>query len=437
MGIPQRNHPIPAGTKVQIGSTSFFVERLLGTGSFGSVWAATSTDGQLSALKQIVCRTEGELRRVAAERQLLSYLSLGSVAVNAGRLPCLLASEAEPLSNGSWCIRLAMTRVPGIPLASYLKSRVEDFTSDGRGEVTSQRFLQATEFSMELMRQLAPALESLSQIAYHRDITPRNILVDSGSSPSFGLVDFGLAVDAKSWESDEGFHDIGGDGLYWTTSAWFAFANGVKELAIHSELYAEYKTCLDMHSFGLSALSCFMELSGLASSDDKMLMDGFSEATKRKLRSLKAAWNRYWSDVKRFWQPVFEAFRIGRRADCEALKAAYAQAAVYKVVMKDLRSLRSALSGARDAFRAEAQLRSVVPLLDALLILIRPGSCETDESQLCWRTVIQLLQGFSVKMFQNGPGSPYYASKDFYPPILFSPVAHQMMTHQLPVTIAA
>eukprot|EP00913_Durusdinium_trenchii_P023616 g22188.t1 len=87
-----------------------------------------------------------------------------------------------------------------------------------------------------LLEQLAPTMAAISKVTYHRDVNAHNILAHlEGDRPpvSFGLVDFGLAVDASTWmdvsaanplgKSEWEYLDVGGDCRYWPVSAWRQF----------------------------------------------------------------------------------------------------------------------------------------------------------------------------------------------------------------------
>jgi len=89
---------------------------------------------------------------------------------------------------------------------------------------------------------------------------------------------------------------------------------------------------------------------------------------------LWVAWQRYWSDARRFWQPVYDAFSEG--GDFETLKAAYARAGVHRVISADLCALRAALCQARAACESAPPSSGLVGMpafFDALLLMVRPG----------------------------------------------------------------
>lgn len=233
--------------------------------------------------------------------------------------------------------------------------------------------LEASRCVKSMITQLGPALEHLSSKAYHRDITPRNVLVEvRGNQHEFGLVDFGLAVDSSKWGEQMLTHDIGGDGHYWPTSSWFVLAHGAHHLESFPALKHEYETCLDLHALGISAMRALMELW-----DTKQFQSASGEVAwgqLAKMMRLRIAWTRYWDNVARFWQPIFDSFACGGADALERLKTQYGLAGVHRVVSSDLCGVRAALLGVRDA----AVIPELRQVCDALLVMIRPGKQRAD-----------------------------------------------------------
>mmetsp|Transcript_26915 Transcript_26915/g.68402 ORF Transcript_26915/g.68402 Transcript_26915/m.68402 type:complete len:524 (-) Transcript_26915:631-2202(-) len=390
--------PLGPGVVVPIAGRSFHISGPLGEGSFGIVWAAKAEESdrldadEEFAIKEILCKSRAELLRVAAEGQLLE-LATHSLAGHCLRVPRLVVSEATPRERGGWLVRLGMTRLPGNPLEQHLERQRAALKRRSPGADDRFRFAEACRYAGELLCQLAPTLEAFSCRVYHRDVTPRNILLDErrGTNgrmmPHFSLVDFGLAVDAAQWRSEEQCaRDLGGDGRYWPASAWLVFSHGAEELDKHQALRHEYRTCLDVHSLGISALRCLMELlpnvlepgAEPPASQDAL----YGDAMLPKLRSLRAAWSRYWSDARRFWQPIFEAFQTG--GDFEALRAAYIGAGVYRIMSADLCALHEALFEARQACESappETGLSGMPALFEALLLMVQPGRLEDEAAR--------------------------------------------------------
>jgi len=238
-----------------------------------------------------------------------------------------------------------------------------------------------------MLQQLVPALEHLGTRAHHRDITPRNILVEKkGTDYSFGLVDFGLAVDASKWKAELLTHDIGGDGHYWPTSSWFVLEYGAHHLGSYPALWQEYESCLDLHALGVSALRCLMERwAPEAQAPDSA--GGSPQVAK--LWRLRMAWTRFWDDIARFWQPIFDAFACGGANTLETLKSQYAHAGVHHMVSADLCAVRSALRELRNV----AEIQDLRVVCDALLLLVRPGKARDDSPT--WQNVRAVLSGQS------------------------------------------
>ena len=85
----------------------------------------------------------------------------------------------------------------------------------------------------------------------------RSLAEASSGCYSFGLIDFGLAVDARAWKCGAWCRSgASGDGRFWPTSAWRMFTGE----ALDEDLRAEYSAHLDLHSIGLSALQALVTL---------------------------------------------------------------------------------------------------------------------------------------------------------------------------------
>jgi len=368
------------GASVRLQNHRFTITAPLGEGSFGVVWAARGSDGTDVAIKEIPCKSESNVARVLAEGNLLRIVEDAinhSEAAGAGmRLPRLVASSVDLVSSGRWCVRFAMTQVPGTPVEQYLSEhRKCQALAPLSSQECASRCLSACRFAGKLLFQLTPALEAFSERVYHRDITPRNILVEEKTPHScqFGLVDFGLAVCASKWHAQERGHcDLGGDGRYWPASAWFVFSHGTQELRKNPAMLHEYQKCLDLHSFGITTLRCFIEL--LPPLDGFQQDPGLARAMS-KLQRLRLAWDRYWSDARRFWQPLFDAFR--GNADFEKVRAAYYRAGVHETVRDDIVALRTTIQEACEACKnspPESGLVATTYLFEALLFMLHAAN---------------------------------------------------------------
>eukprot|EP00931_Biecheleriopsis_adriatica_P065487 TRINITY_DN40008_c0_g1_i1.p1 TRINITY_DN40008_c0_g1~~TRINITY_DN40008_c0_g1_i1.p1 ORF type:complete len:482 (-),score=85.12 TRINITY_DN40008_c0_g1_i1:130-1575(-) len=365
------------GKVVSIGGFDFHISELLGKGSFGTVWSAMAGHRSQAglatlAVKELLCKTEEEVQRAVLEGHFLQALR-AEAAESPGRVPTLEAIEVvRDAEKNVWLVRTAMTQLPGRPLEQKLEQRrtagnLSDSHAIRRG------WAEACCCAGQLLAQLAPTLENMSERLYHRDITPRNILVtEEGSAFSFGLVDFGLAVDAKQWRYGVPSFDVGGDGRYWPVSAWFAFEHGTEALEQCPDLQHEYRTCIDVHGLGTSALRCLMELS--PSLENDVCATAFPVAAHRKLKDLKESWADYWDYVTRSWQPVYEIFC--RDGCSSSLQTEFRKAGVHQKVGSSLNALRNTLREARQACESatpESGLAGMPALFDALLLMIQPG----------------------------------------------------------------
>ncbi|CAE8631691.1 unnamed protein product, partial [Polarella glacialis] len=290
---PAPTTPLKEGVAVQIDGKRFEISSPLGTGSYGIVWSAReeregSGGGETAcgvAVKEILCQSQAELTNALFEGDLLFRLSAGGSSASSSapfspnggargpgpagssafsprtpgtrtslcqvdaclsaRIPSLVAQEAESLGPQKWRMRLAMSRIPGEPLVLLLHRQwhraasLEDTVPRGTAAEALRLLAEPCRVASELLAQLGPALNELNLFAYHRDINPRNILVDGLSGQglrgpiSFGLVDFGMAVDARQWRGSGAVEDgawrhleVGGDCRYWPLSSWIMFLRG-------------------------------------------------------------------------------------------------------------------------------------------------------------------------------------------------------------------
>jgi len=178
-----------------------------------------------------------------------------------------------------------------------------------------------------------------------------------------------LAVDANKWRAGEpGAGDLGGDGRYWPASAWFVFCYGTRALEREALLCTEYRTNLDAHSLGLTALRVLVEL---------LPAEGGPSVVARAMLRLRAAWQQYWRDAQQFWQPIFDAFRGA--GDFNTVRASFIRARVHETVMDDLCALRSALCEVQQACSGlplESGLAGMPALCEALLLMVQGGRAE-------------------------------------------------------------
>jgi len=355
-----------------------------------------------------------------------------------------------------------MTRVHGEPLDIFLEQRRKFHESSVEGGGTgalgwcgpqplSRQFDEACFFARELLVQLAPGFEHISSVTLHRDVNSHNILIDGANDPTmplsqttpprFGLVDFGLAVDAMCWCNEEGaspsiarpsrigqdgsstwhYLDVGGDCRYWPLAAWVQFLAGWREIALCPSLCFEYQMRLDLHALGITALQLLSELlplppeviNGVRSAE---ILEGALEIGDNvwddappELLVLRIVWERYWARVSPLHARLISTFHSG--GDWDALKVDCIQNAVHDKIAEDLRMLRASIREVRDACQRSAaqasidaetntpssagtvSLASATGLFDALLLLVSDGhSAETTPGPEVWREVVEVLK---------------------------------------------
>merc|ERR1711933_638119 len=96
---------------------------------------------------------------------------------------------------------------------------------------------------------------------------------------------------------------------------------------------------------------------------------------------LRMTWQHYWSDARRLWQPIFNAFRGNGSFD--ELRAQFTKLQVHRVVSDDLCSIRQALRELQQVcpgLPAETGLAGMPALCEALLLMVQPGCMEGDSA---------------------------------------------------------
>lgn len=404
------DQPLRLGADVQVSGRWFHITAPLGMGSYGMVWSATRAEGCDVALKEIVCSSETELVNACFEGDLLAKIAdpelcrQGLVSRSrrpsqsfdeVSRLPSFVAKETQTLGPHQWRVRLVMTRIPGVPLAVMMEQRANqevDLCLEPSDVVLRRHLVDPTLFAWELVAQLGPTLEHISLVAYHRDVNPRNILVEVGpdtlpSAPRYGLVDFGMAVEGKSWRSNDApaiwqRTEVGGDCRYWPVSAWIMFLQGPAGLPSGAPLRLEYQTLLDIHAMGITALQVFMELVPKLPE----IPQGGGWELARRIRTLQVAWNRYWKHITDCWRAMLECFSKG--GDWNVLKASYITRNMLGTIDQELADIRAALAEAATAGGEGTQKGTAGPNLRNLFLAIRLMiGCSGAGQAPDWRSV--------------------------------------------------
>jgi len=388
------------GYVVELGNRKLRLECRLGKGSFASVWGGMYEDGSKVALKEVMCTSPTELCEAEFEGDLLNALSAKDFSHEL-RVPIFFAMETRCLGQSSWQYLLAMSHVPGKNLSTFLVRKRHTY-----------RFMDAVFLVRQLLMQLAPTFERVAPLAFHRDVTPRNILIEEREAaegvPSFMLIDFGAAQDSLRWRlgfgssavvrqqsspaGDGGWatERLGGDARCWPTSSWTIFAAGCDALAVKPALLAEYMNLLDFHAFGITALQVLSELS-VPFSEAEIGCAGAAATVFSALQVLESAWGQYWEHAVLYWRGIFETCRDS--GDIQAVRKQYKAQDVRKIIRQDLCLLRGALLGVQHACEVvpgDIGLSKLASLVQVLLMLIHMG--DKSDSTVSWRSISELLQ---------------------------------------------
>mmetsp|Transcript_59657 Transcript_59657/g.94721 ORF Transcript_59657/g.94721 Transcript_59657/m.94721 type:complete len:504 (-) Transcript_59657:328-1839(-) len=380
-----REIELQPGVEVSLGQYKFRILNLLGRGSFSAVWNAARLDGGGEvAIKETLCRSQQELQDAENEARILQMV--GSVAL---RISSFIACETMPLHSGTTSVRLAMAKVSGDTVGTFLQQRRKQWIGD-----SNFQFLEACSFTYELLAQLVPALDAISAVALHRDINTHNLLVSTacGSSvPQFSIIDFGLAVDVHSWPTQHTKVPVAGDCRYWPVSSWYIFAHGGPKLTEMPSLVMEYRTQLDLHALGITALQVFID----------MLPQQSVSAIPEEIRALKVAWDQYWQDASRLHEPVFKAPDLHTLMQ---LRHSYIATEAHNIIDRDLGQLRRSLFAARDACARREPGSKAAMIFSVLAELISQGA-KPLESEAA-RSSIKLASWSDIgNLLSNDSGS--------------------------------
>jgi len=384
------------GDTVCIDGSEFHVLDKLGEGSFASVWSAFGDRGKV-AIKEILCQNPEQLATSLMERDILEKLGKSGSTEGICTTPALLGSETSQGVESKMCrVRFAMTLLPGKQLNDFFGEQCRIPPTEP-GDAYHQ-FFDACHYARQLLNQLTPACARLSAIGRHRDISPRNILIDTAGDiwPRFGLVDFGHAVNVEKWPKGLTSNNLAGDGRYWTVSAWYMFENGMKELEKDATLSAEYEEHIDLHALGVTALETLMSMSPKLENADMECLSEDSQCSNQvliSLRNLQKAWEHYWFDVSRYFKAVFRSCQSCKPEVLKLLQQAYRDAGVHKQIAENMQDLCSALVKLRQAYmEAPDQLdaQDVPALLDALVLMI--GTHDQTPTGPLWPKLQAILE---------------------------------------------
>lgn len=403
---PGDSGKLAPGVEITIGPHHLRCLEVLGSGSYSVVWRAqvlssaqvasgegyTKLEESQVALKDVFCTSHASLRQALFEVQLLLalerkvLLDVGADVKDHLRVPRCFSYKVDSREDG-WRVRTAMTCLPGMQLDAWLDQTAQKVAAaaaepfplrapvDGAAlaPVTWMSFFRmGCAIASRLVCQVGPTLEHLAPLAWHRDVNSHNILIDNkgavddlaGSRCSFSLCDLGLAVDSRSWLSNQGDYwritDIGGDCRYWPASSWMVHCYGADYLASQEEFCRQYQTRLDVHGIGITAVEivCSTALAArrAGAPDDVPAHASGAAGDGREVTArnsgwarLLDAWQRYHENVSTWWNTIYQVFSVG--GDFRPIHSWLVQESVPQQVVQFTADIRSAL---RDCARAAA-----------------------------------------------------------------------------------
>jgi len=221
---------------------------------------------------------------------------------------------------------LVMSQVPGVPLNRFLAAAASSQRrpSNRSAEVCFSQLCRATRAADTFLFQLGAVTSTLEKFVFHRDLSPRNVMVkihkenNGEQNFEFGLIDFGLTVDSCMWSRSDVEHSeqsLAGDGRYWPLASWMLLLHGWRHVHDDLELRDTYCFNLDSHAVGVVALQLFVEL--LPENGHEFCQDDGDcglRSLYASLSDLKRAWTRHWCDISTFWQQVQSAQRARNSA---------------------------------------------------------------------------------------------------------------------------
>jgi len=363
---PEEDTKYSEGLEVEIGDCRVRCIDVLGRGSYSEVWRAKVLGGvdglDEVALKDVRCGNQSELQQAIFEVQVLLAMERAA-AGRPLRVPRCITYKVNHCNTG-WKVRTAMTVVPGESLDAFIRHK------PSAGLTFEDSVSRGCVLAKKLIMDIAPTLELLAPIAWHRDVNSHNILInlgggDDGSVQSlaqhatFWLIDFGLAVDSQSWVTERGLwstEDIGGDSRYWPPSSWIMHLLGPEGFRGHEALCDQYQHRLDVHGLGVTALELLCTLAEAGGGAEAAAGGGGEEeeggdgpppaaagclSRQEAWAKLLEAWRRYRENVWCWWSAVYDVFAAGE--DVRPVQARLVQDRVVQRLIALLEDIRLAL----------------------------------------------------------------------------------------------
>lgn len=388
-----------------MGNQRFRILEALGRGSYSTVWRAETLDpldgaslpvGEHAddwgvALKDVLCRSKEELHQSLFEVELLLALEQSMLLDGSNqqeqllRFPRCIAYKVDPCVEG-WRVRTVMARLPGEQLDMWIR-RTATAPTGIRGDVRTwtSAIRGGCAMAERLVRQIAPILDRLAPMAWHRDVNSHNLLVSDvvtgdclaprleqmASTVSFWLIDFGLAVDSRTWVSTTPAHKsewchahISGDCRYWPVSSWMMHVFGAEYLEQRPDFLNQYHARLDIHGLGITAveLICAPALAARSAGAPR----GEDPDKGRCWDELLNAWQTYHDTVEHWSSKIYRVFREGGdfRPVHNWLVRENAVDQVIALMAELQRSLRACLGAVGSSSTTDRVLQVVAELID-------------------------------------------------------------------------
>lgn len=391
-------HATQVGDSVQVGGYTYEVTRQLGRGAFGVVWEAfVKGEGEGgNSVVAVKCSMpssppamEGAITETQVLRQLTEVLSTNEKA--SSHVPQYLSHRIVDGSPGRSAVTLAMSKVTGRPVDNWLYGVDEKHLMtitmtelfygpfpDGRFK--SMNFDAACSVASCLLLQVSPVMAALTNIAYHRDISAHNFMVNdftdaTGPQLDFTIIDFGLAVHSRNWKQAWPTTCIAGDPRYWSPATWMHFVYGHKYVTMHPDqsYRRQYEERLDHFPMGvlvLEVLFVLWEGPGGCSVDDVAI---------RELLEVRRAWREYFSGA----YILFQEFHANDGTGISKLRERLLRS-------RDLIKLGDNLKSLCSSLRAAAQCSSNVAVTPLLIIA---ADLLSANGSISWQHIPAMLTG--------------------------------------------
>lgn len=339
---------------------------------------------------------EGAVTETQVLQQLTEALSLDMRS--SYHVPRYLSHRIVGGTPGKSAVFVAMSKVAGRPVDNWLygvpEKRLMTITMTElfygpfpEGRFKSMNFDAACSVASGLLSQVSPVFAALSGIAFHRDISAHNFMVNDlsvaqvsdaeGPQFDFTVIDFGLAVHSRNWKTMWPTTCIAGDPRYWSPATWMHFVYGHKYVIMHPDqsYRRQYEERLDHFPMGvlvLEVLFALWEGPGGCSVDDVSI---------RELLEVRRAWREYFSGA----YILFQEFHANEGTGVTKLRERLLRSRDLTKLGDDLKSLCSALRAA-----AQCSLNAAVTPL-----LIIAADLLSANGSILWDQIPTMLTGSS------------------------------------------